>query len=131
MEFAIVLPLLLILIFGVVDVGRLLYTKISLANASQQAARASSLGLSAGEATTAAQAAAPGVAKLAGLGAQNLTVSVQSSCASTTQNDTTSVRVSTTFRWLTPIGLFQIFGSGTTNGETRSVSSEAVAQCLI
>lgn len=131
MEFAIVLPLLLIMVFGVVDVGRLLFAKISLASASQEAARASSLGMTTREATAAATAAAPGAASLAGLGSQALTVNVKTACSSSVANDQADVTVSTTFKWITPIGLFQAFDPDTTNGSDRALSSEAVAQCLV
>ena len=125
------LPLLLMLVFGVVDVGRLLFAKISLASAGQEAARASSLGLTTTQATAAAQAAAPGAATMAALGSQTLTVSVKTTCSSQVSNDTTAVTVSTPFKWVTPIGLFQMFDSDTTNGAGRTVSSDAVAQCLV
>ena len=38
-EFALVLPILLMLIFGIIDFGRVLYTKSALTSLSQEAAR--------------------------------------------------------------------------------------------
>ena len=42
-EFALVLPILLILIFGIIDFGRILYTKNALTSLSQEAARHASI----------------------------------------------------------------------------------------
>jgi Flp pilus assembly protein TadG len=50
-EFALVLPVLLLIIFGIIDFGRMLYTKITLTQAAQNAARAGAIdGKSVGEA---------------------------------------------------------------------------------
>ena len=50
-EFALVLPVLLLIIFGIIDFGRMLYTKITLTQAAQAAARAGAiLGPSSGQA---------------------------------------------------------------------------------
>lgn len=42
-EFALVLPILLMLIFGIIDFGRVLYTKSALTSLSQEAARHASI----------------------------------------------------------------------------------------
>lgn len=42
-EFALVLPILLLLIFGIIDFGRVLYTKNALTSLSQEAARHASI----------------------------------------------------------------------------------------
>jgi len=42
-EFALVLPILLILIFGIIDFGRILYTKSALTSLSQETARHASI----------------------------------------------------------------------------------------
>jgi Flp pilus assembly protein TadG len=42
-EFALVLPVLLLVIFGIIDFGRLLYAKITLAEAAREGARAAAL----------------------------------------------------------------------------------------
>src|SRR3954469_14916832 len=48
-EFALVLPVLLLVIFGIIDFGRMLYAKITLAEAAHEGARAAALvGQSAG-----------------------------------------------------------------------------------
>jgi TadE-like protein len=42
-EFALVLPILLLVIFGIIDFGRMLYAKITLAEAAREGARATAL----------------------------------------------------------------------------------------
>jgi Flp pilus assembly protein TadG len=42
-EFALVLPVLLLIIFGIIDFGRMLYTQITLTQAAQASARAAAI----------------------------------------------------------------------------------------
>jgi len=50
-EFALVLPILLMLILGIIDFGRILYTQNALTSLNQQAARYTSINYSAGDNT--------------------------------------------------------------------------------
>ncbi|MBR7743911.1 pilus assembly protein [Phycicoccus sp. BSK3Z-2] len=63
-EFAIVLPLLLMLVGGIIDFGRLLFGEIMVANAAREGARAMAVGLSQGDAETRAITSMPQFAGL-------------------------------------------------------------------
>lgn len=60
-EFALVLPILVILVFGIIEFGRAFNTQISLQSAVREGAREAALGGSNAEAVAATQAAAPSV----------------------------------------------------------------------
>jgi Flp pilus assembly protein TadG len=112
-EFAIILPLLLLLILLMIDFGRLLFVEISLNSASREAARGSSLAMSDSQVTNLVLDSAPGVAALAALGSSPLVVNIQS-CSPSVSNETTTVSVHANFQWITPIELVQIFDPNST-----------------
>lgn len=128
-ELAIVLPLLVLVIMGLVDFGRLFFAQIGLASASREGARAASVGMTTAMVTSIAQASAPKAAQLAGLDASALGVSV-TPCSPTLTNEDTRVTVTATFRWMTPIGLVRIFTPGSTREPTLPLSSVSEALCL-
>lgn len=72
MEFALLAPVLLVVLFGTVEFGRLFVSYLVMVEAAHDAARIASLGGSTAAATTAAQSAA----QMAGLAPSNLTVNV-------------------------------------------------------
>nr|WP_077491127.1 TadE family protein [Sinomonas mesophila] len=59
-EFALVLPILLTLVFGIIEFGRLYNAQIVFSNAAREAARTMAITKDAGEAATAAQSVAAG-----------------------------------------------------------------------
>lgn len=128
-ELAIVLPLLVLVIMGLVDFGRLFFAQVSLASASREGARAASVGMPVAQVTSIARASAPRAAALASLDASVLGVAV-SSCSPTVTNENTSVTVTATFRWMTPIGLVQVFNPGSARAATLPLSSVSEALCL-
>src|SRR5258708_3259846 len=71
-EFALLLPVLLLLIFGIIDFGRAINAQITLTQAAREGARLASLGYSTSAVTTRAQSAATGLSPV--------TVTVTSSC---------------------------------------------------
>ena len=128
-ELAIVLPLLVLVVMGLVDFGRLFFAQISLASASREGARAASVGMTTAKITSVAQASAPRAAELAGLDASQLGVTV-TPCSPALTNEGTSVTVTATFRWMTPIGLVQVFTPGSTREPTLPLSASSEALCL-
>ena len=104
-EFAILLPLLLLTIFGIVDFGRLLFAQIGLNAASIEGARASALGRASSAVVHVTQTSAPQVARFAGLAAGDITVQ-QVACPQPANGSITQVTASVPFRWVTPIAVF-------------------------
>lgn len=110
-EFAIVVPVLLLILFGIVDLGRMLFLQVSLAAASHEGARASSLRqVTSSNASTVATAVAtavaqtaPGAARLGALTTASLSVASATYCTSGQQ--TTNITAQAPFRWVMPVGL--------------------------
>ncbi|HVL05599.1 MAG TPA: TadE family protein [Acidimicrobiales bacterium] len=62
-EFALILPLLVLFVFGIVEFGRAYSARIELTSAVREGARAVALGANAAEAETVTKDAAPGLAR--------------------------------------------------------------------
>ena len=99
-EFALVVPLLLLLVFGIIDFSRAYNTRVTLTEAAAEGARALSIGRSDADAMTAARNAldrstiAPGSVRFA----------VTGRCGSTANTSSTgAMRVTVTFKLLTPL----------------------------
>lgn len=116
-EMALVLPLLLLLVGGVVDFGRAYFTQITLTSASREGVRAAQTGASATTVAARTQAAAVGV---------QVTTSA-TSCTSTSIS-TARVRASTNFEWVILDPMLSMVGASGTLPTT--ISQEAVAQCV-
>ena len=100
-EFALVLPILLLLVFGIVDFGRAYNAKISLSGAAREGARALALGNANWEQVTID--AAP---TLTGVIASTPT---GSPCAT---GDPAQVNATASFDYITPLPTFAGFGGG-------------------
>ncbi len=120
MEFAILLPLLLLLLFGLVDFGRLFFVQIGLNSASIEGARASALGRSAADVTAITQASAPKVAQMAAMRAGQITVT-RTACPVPANGATTVVTASTPFTWITPIAILPVATGRTVSSTSRLV----------
>lgn len=117
MEFAIILPVLLLLVAGIVDFGRAFFTEIQLANAAREGARAAVVStLSAADIKTRAQASAPGL---------TLTYPVLQQCPSGDGNATIQVQTAFNYIILGP-AMSVVGGSASTGG---NLSSKAVMKC--
>lgn len=118
-EFALLLPLLMLLVFGIVDFGRALNAQITLTQAAREGARMAALGEA--NVVSGTQAAATGLSPVG--------VTVTSSCpAGAGAGVNAVVKVTYTFTFVTPVSaIAKIFGSGF--GSTISLSAQGVMPC--
>ncbi|MFM8446971.1 MAG: TadE/TadG family type IV pilus assembly protein [Candidatus Nanopelagicaceae bacterium] len=132
-EFALVVPLLLTLVFGITDFGRLFYANLSITSASREGARYSSLmsgGASIADISTIVYASAPNACRVAQLSAcAHVTVAPSPTlkvCDRNISNENTEVTVTTPFVWTLPVG--KLFGGSSTNRST--LSAKGVMLCV-
>jgi Flp pilus assembly protein TadG len=119
-ELALVLPILLLLVFGIVDFGRAYNAKISLTQAAREGARVRALGGDAAATTTRAQLAA------GFLPATSVSVGVGTACpANPSATDVATVTATTTFSYITPIGALAGLATGPLN-----LTGTGVMRCL-
>lgn len=119
-EFALVLPLLLLVVFGVIDFGRMLNAQISLTQAAREGARWDALGQSGIPARV--TAAAPGLSP-------GPTTTVLSTCpANAAIGASAQVRASYTFSFVTPFGAISTLLGGPSPG-TLTLTSTGVFRC--
>lgn len=122
-EFAIVLPLFLVLIGGMVDFGRAFYTEVMLTNAAREGAR------SAMYSGTAANTSARAIA--AAGNDSTLTVTVTNPCPASPGPTPSSVNVTVTkpkFQWIL-LGPALSLIPGASNTLPTSLSGKATMQC--
>ena len=102
-EFALLLPLLLLLVFGIIDFGRAINAQITLTQAARTGARLAALGQP--NVVSATQAAATGLSPV--------TVGVTPCPAGATQTSQAVVTASYSFSFVTPVGAIAgFFGGG-------------------
>jgi len=125
LEFAIVLPVLVLVIFGLIDFGRLLTAQIGVTAASREGVRALALGRTQAQASTVVQASSPKLSSLASLGkTTSLTVSQVSACPTTPgPTSMASLTVSTNFSWVAPVSILSISAD-------RTVASTSQMLCV-
>lgn len=117
-EFALVMPLLLLVVFGLIDFGRMLNAQITLTEAAREGARANALSSSVGSRVD--------------LASQNLgpsgtvTYTINQDCASGADN--AQVTTKYTFKFITPVGgLVKLLGG--TLGTTTNLTGVGVMPC--
>jgi Flp pilus assembly protein TadG len=117
-EMAFMLPLLLFVVFGIIDYGRMLNAQITLTEAAREGARAAALGQSATTRVNNASSNLTGV-----------TTTVTSCPTNPTATSDATVTTSYTFQFVTPVpGLATIFG-GTSSG-SKTLTGTGVVPCL-
>lgn len=117
-EFALLLPVLLLILAGIVDFGRAMFTQISVTNAAREGARAAIGGsATAGDIATRAQASAPSLA-----GSLATTATLCTGAGSSAQ-----VTVSTGFDWVMLGPMSGLFGASASLPST--LSSTARMRC--
>jgi Flp pilus assembly protein TadG len=110
-EFALLLPVLLLLLFGIIDFGRALNAQITLTQAAREGARLAAVGASSTSVTSRTQSAATGLS--------GVTVTVTSSCPTGAGTGVDAVvQASYPFSFATPVGaiagMFGTAGFGST-----------------
>jgi Flp pilus assembly protein TadG len=121
-EFALVLPILLLILFGIIDFGRALNAQIELTGAAREGARLAALGYSNAAVQARAVAAAPSLS--------GVTVAVAASCppgAGPAAN--AQVNVSYRFSFITPIGAFASLVGGSHLGAPIVLTAQGVMPC--
>jgi Flp pilus assembly protein TadG len=100
-EFAILFPVLVMMLFGIIDFGRLLYAQVTLTQAAREGARQDALANSLGISTSTIQSNTAAAATNLGLTASSVTVTP---CpAGSTQTTQAVVQVKYTFSFSTPL----------------------------
>jgi len=122
-EFALLLPVLLLIIFGVIDFGRAISDQITLTLAAREGARLASLGYSTSAVQTRAQSAATGLSPV--------TVTVSSTCPSGAGTGVDAVvQTSYQFSFITPVGaLASMFGSASFGSSTLTLTATGEFPC--
>lgn len=117
-EFALVLPILLVLVFGVIDFGRLYFTQITLTDAAREGARVLALEGASGSGYTAAQAATDAQARVLG-SVTGVDGTVTVGTGTCTTGEPVTVTATTDFSFITPLpdlagllGITTVTGTG-------------------
>lgn len=118
-EFAIVVPLLLLMLLGLVDLGRLLFVQVSLNAASREGARASSLGLTSSQVDSIVQQSSPGTARVSALGNATLQVTAVACPANPTGQQLTTVTVTAPYNWVTGAAFLGVTNINQLRSESR------------
>lgn len=122
-EFALLLPLLLFIVFGIIDFGRALNAQVTLTQAAREGARLEALNEP--NVVPRTQAAATGLS--------GVNVTIVSACTSASgPTDNADVKVSYTFNFITPIGaIASIIGGGGSSslGSSLTLTAEGVMPC--
>jgi Flp pilus assembly protein TadG len=126
-EFALVMPVLLAIVFGLIDLGAAYHAKVALTHATREGAR--TLALAPTASTAPAQAKARTEAAATGLKATKLTVPLPTACSSTVTNAT--VTANYTYELLTPLsGILQIITLGNPPLQSpMTITATGVMQC--
>ncbi len=117
-EMAFVLPVLLFLVFAIIDFGRMLNAQITLTEAAREGARAAAFNQNANNQVQAAAGTLTGVS-----------TTVNTACpANASLTDNATVTATYTFTFITPVpGLASLLG-GTING-TKTMTGKGVMPC--
>ena len=121
-EFALLLPLLLMMVFGLIDFGRALNAQLTLTQAAREGARLAALGAPVPAVTARTQTAA------AGLGG-SVTVTVTSCPAGATQASDAVVHASYSFQFITPVGALAGFLNGGGFGSPIALTATGDMPC--
>jgi Flp pilus assembly protein TadG len=119
-EFALLVPVLLLVLFGLIDFGRALNAQITLTQAAREGARLAALSQS--NVASRTQAAATGLS--------GVTVTVTSCPSGAGPTSDATVEVSYPFTFATPIGgLAKLFGGSSGLGSSFTLTATEVMAC--
>lgn len=118
-EFSLVLPLLLLLLFAIVDFGRAFYAWNTLSNASREGARVAAVGADNSEINTAVNSA------MGGLTTTSPTLTRTYTNVGEEKGETVTIQLNYQFQYVTPItGLLELLGAdGIANPTLTSTSA--------
>jgi Flp pilus assembly protein TadG len=115
-EFALVLPILLLLLFGIIDFGRLYFTQITLTDAAREGARVLALEGASGSGYSATQASDDAEARVQDA-VSGVDSAVNVSSGTCTDGQPVTVTATTNFSFLTPLpDLAGLLGISTVTG---------------
>lgn len=122
-EFAILLPLLLLIVFGIIDFGRMLNAQITLTQAAREGARLEALGDTPLQVQTRSTTAAVGLSPV--------TVTVLKACPSDGSAGAHSADVQTkyVFSFITPVGAIAGIFGGSGFGGPITLTAQGVMPC--
>jgi Flp pilus assembly protein TadG len=120
-EFALLLPMLLLLVFGIIDFGRALNAQITLTQAAREGARLASLGQSSANVSTATTNAATGL--------KPVTVTVTTCQPSTGTPADGTVKVSYKFTFVTPLAAISGLFGKSSFGSAMTLTATGVMPC--
>ncbi len=121
-EFALVVPVLLLIVFGIIDFGRALNAQISLTGAAREGARLAALGYSNAAIQSRVAATAPSLS--------GVIATVVASCPpGAGPAEDAQVNVSYTFSFITPIGAVVAYMGGSGFGAPIVLSAQGVMPC--
>lgn len=124
-EMAFVLPVLLLLIFGIIDYGRLLNAQIMMTEAAREGARVAALGLDDDAIEDRVQTATTGLSPALEVGSG---IAVTACPSDAEADDDATVDLSYDFEFITPVpGLSALFG-GSMSG-TKTITATGVMSC--
>jgi Flp pilus assembly protein TadG len=121
-EFALLLPVLLLLVFGIVDFGRAINAQVTLTQAAREGARLAALNES--DLVSRTQAAATGLS--------SVNVTVTTACPATggaQAGDDAVVSVSYSFSFVTPIGAIAGMFGGASYGSPITLTARGEMPC--
>jgi len=122
-EFALLLPVLLLLIFGIVDFGRALNAQITLTQAAREGARLASLGVPSATVISRTQAAATELSPVP-------SVAVSSTCPVNAGAGVDAVvTVTYPFTFITPVGAFASMFGTASFGSTLTLTATGEMPC--
>jgi Flp pilus assembly protein TadG len=118
-EFALLLPVLLLLVFGMIDFGRAINAQITLTQAAREGARLAALGQP--DIVSRTQAAATGLSPV--------TVTVTACPADAGPDADASVTTSYSFSFVTPVGAIAGMFGGSGFGSPITLTAQGVMPC--
>jgi Flp pilus assembly protein TadG len=119
-EFALLLPMLLLLVFGLIDFGRALNAQITLTQAAREGARLAALGQSNANVVSRTQTAATGLSQV------SVTVTA---CPGGGQTADATVQASYQFSFVTPLGAIARLLGGSGPASTITLTATGVMAC--
>ena len=131
-EMALVLPLLLLVLFGIIDFGRGFNAQMQVTQAAREAVRVKALGQNDAAARARVTAATGGLGTPAPTTTFGTVAGTMANCVTGDNTNNVSARVSYSFKFVTPLGPLAAFFHANTLpgiGTVKTLSSDGVMKC--